>query len=178
MPATPERPSPQIGLVPATLDQEPVLANLLELYAHDFSEFHPIDLHANGRFGYKNLSRYWNQIDHHPFLVQVDGKLAGFVFVKKGSEISGNASAWDVQEFFIVRAYRRRGIGISVAHQVWKRFAGPWEVRVMESNRAALNFWQQTIKRFIGTPIDPAETMKGGETWYLFSFECKRSIKE
>jgi hypothetical protein len=33
-----------IELVSATADQEPILANLLELYMHDFSEFLDLDL--------------------------------------------------------------------------------------------------------------------------------------
>ncbi len=35
----------QVEVVAATADQEPILANLLELYAHDFSEIS--DLHLN-----------------------------------------------------------------------------------------------------------------------------------
>ena len=47
-----------IELIPAAPDQEPVLANLLELYSHDFSEFHEIELGADGRFGYPSLPLY------------------------------------------------------------------------------------------------------------------------
>jgi hypothetical protein len=74
-----ERPFTQLELVPAGPDQEPVLANLLELYAHDFSEFHKIELGADGRFGYKDLPLYWREPNRRPFLVKVDGKLAGLV---------------------------------------------------------------------------------------------------
>src|ERR1700755_2565882 len=96
-----------IELIPAALDQEPILANLLELYAHDFSEFHNVELGADGRFGYKHIPIYWSEPDRHPFLVKVNGKLAGLALVKKGSQFSNRADVWDVGEFFIVRAYRR-----------------------------------------------------------------------
>jgi hypothetical protein len=33
-----EKPSAYIEVIPARPEQEPILANLLELYAHDFSE--------------------------------------------------------------------------------------------------------------------------------------------
>ncbi len=52
------RPSAQIELIPATLEQQPLLANLLELYIHDFSEFHDVELGPDGRFGYRNLPLY------------------------------------------------------------------------------------------------------------------------
>jgi predicted acetyltransferase len=175
MSATPEKPSAHIELVPAAPDQESIVANLLELYAHDFSEFHPLELGADGRFGYKPLPLYWSEPDRYPFLIKVDGSLAGLVLVKSESEVSGSEAVWDVAEFFIVRAYRRRGIGMQVAHQVWRTFPGSWQVRVMESNRAASNFWRRAIAAFIGEAIVPARVEKDGECWYVFAFECKRA---
>lgn len=167
----PEKPSMHIEVIAAAPEQEPILANLLELYAHDFSEFDNIELGADGRFGYKYLSLYWENPDRHAFLVRIDGKLAGFVLVKRGSEISGNQDVWDVAEFFIVRGYRRRGLGIKVAHEVWRAFPGRWEVRVMESNHSAKQFWERTITKFIGEMIPSVRVEKDGEGWHLFSFE-------
>jgi hypothetical protein len=45
----------RVEVIPAAREQAPVIANLLELYAHDFSEFHPIELGADGKFGYREL---------------------------------------------------------------------------------------------------------------------------
>jgi predicted acetyltransferase len=173
MPAAPEKPSANIDLVPAAPEQESIIANLLELYAHDFSEFHNLELGANGRFGYRHLPLYWSEPGRYPFLIKVDGRLAGLVLVKRGSEASAGQAVWDVAEFFIVRAYRRRGIGMQVAHEVWRRFPGSWEVRVMQSNRTALNFWQRAVTTFNGEAIQPTRIEKDGEYWYVFAFECK-----
>jgi hypothetical protein len=38
-----EQPSVQIEVIPATSEERPILANLLELYAHDFSEFYDLE---------------------------------------------------------------------------------------------------------------------------------------
>jgi predicted acetyltransferase len=178
MPAAPEKPSAHIELVPAAQEQASTIANLLELYVHDFSEFHHVELGADGRFGYKHLPLYWSEPDRYAFLVKVDGRLAGLALVKRGSEVSDRATVWDVGEFFIVRAYRRQGIGMKVAHEVWSRFSGPWEVRVMQSNRAALNFWQRAITTFKGEAVQPARIEKNGECWYVFAFECKYGAQE
>lgn len=126
--------SVHIEVIRARPKQESILANLLELYAHDFSEFNVLELGADGRFGYSRLALYWREPGRHPFLVWVECKLAGFVLVKRGSEISGNETVWDLAEFFVLRGCRRRGIGTQAAIEVWRRFPGPWEVRVMESN--------------------------------------------
>jgi predicted acetyltransferase len=99
--------------------------------------------------------------------------LAGFVLVKRGSEISGNETVWDMAEFFILRGHRRSGVGTAAVHEVWKRFPGQWEVRVMESNHAASHFWQHAITKFIGKPIQPALIEKNDRHWHLFSFESR-----
>jgi predicted acetyltransferase len=168
------KPCTYIEVLPASPEQAPILANLFELYAHDFSEFHDVDLGADGRFGYRCLPLYWSEPDRHPFLVRVDGNLAGFALVKRGSEVSGNAAVWDMAEFFVIRGYRRRGIGTRIAHEVWRRFPGPWEVRVMQSNMSAYHFWARAILKLTGKAIHPVRFEKGGERWTLFSFQSKR----
>lgn len=168
-----EKPTAHIELIAAAPEQEPIVANLLELYGHDFSEFHDLDLGDDGRFGYKNLSLYWREADRHPFLVRIDGRLAGLVLVKRGSELSGKETVWDMAEFFVIRRYRRRGVGTQIAHEVWMRFPGSWEVRVMQSNVVACNFWERAIALFTGAAMDPARVEKDGECWKLFSFESK-----
>jgi predicted acetyltransferase len=165
------QPSLHIEVVPAGKEQEPILANLLQLYAHDFSEFHNLDLGPDGRFGYPSLPLYWSAPGRHPFLVWVEGKLAGFALVKRGSEVSGDATVWDMAEFFVIRGFRRRGIGTQAAHEVWRRFPGLWEVRVMQSNTAAQDFWSRAISKFVGEAIHPVRVEKGSKDWILFSFE-------
>jgi predicted acetyltransferase len=152
-------------------EQEPILANLLELYAHDFSEFHDVAIGEDGRFGYISLPRYWSEPDRYPFFVRSGGRLAGLVLVKKGSEVSGSQAVWDMAEFFVIRGCRRRGIGTQVAREVWTRFSGPWEVRVMQANVSACRFWERAISIFAGEAIPPLRIEKDGKCWNLFAFE-------
>lgn len=165
------KPLAHIELSPAAAEQEQTLANLLQLYAHDFSEFHDLEIGADGRFDYTHLPLYWSEPGRYPFLIKMDGKLAGFVFVKRGSEISDDQTVWDIAEFFVLRGCRRRGIGTQVAHLVWRQFPGPWEVRVMQSNGSARCFWTHAISKFTGEAIDPVYAQKAGEAWVLYRFE-------
>ncbi len=165
--------SVNVEIIPALAEQEPIVANLLELYAHDFSEFIDLKLGANGRFGYQRLSSYWKESDRYPFLIKVDGHWAGFVFVRRGSEISDDQDIWDMAEFFIVRGYRRLGIGKRAAHEIWKKFPGRWEVRVIGRNPKAKDFWGRAIGDFISKTIDAIPFDKDGEGWHVFSFESK-----
>lgn len=169
-----EQSLPRVEVVPAAREHEPVIENLLDLYAHDFSEFHPVELRPDGRFGYKNLSLYWRDPHRHPFLIRVDGRLAGFVLMKEVVPVSGNEPVRDMTEFFIARGFRRRGIGTTVTRKLWERFPGRWEIRVMEANTVAHHFWHKAITEFTGSEIESLRTEKGRQTWRLFSFECGR----
>lgn len=164
---------PWIEVVLAAREQEPVLANLLELYAHDFSELRDLDVGEDGRFGYGALPLYWTEPGRFPFLVRVDGRLAGLVLVRRGSAISGDEAVWDMAEFFVIRGYRRRRIGTQVAHEVWRRFPGRWEIRVMQKNEAAQRFWQGAISSFTGGEIHSVAFEREGSAWVLFLFESR-----
>ena len=164
-----------IELILAAPEQESILANVLELYVHDFSEFYHLDLGADGRFGYQNLPLYWSEPDRYAFLVKMNGKLAGLALVKKESEVTGSESVWGVGEFFIVRGYRRQGIGMKVAHKLWNKFPGPWQVRVMQSNQMALHFWQHAIAAFNSEAVHPTGIEKDGKRWHVFAFESRKA---
>jgi predicted acetyltransferase len=171
-----DRPSADIQLELALCEQSPILANLLELYAHDFSQFQPLDIGLDGRFGYKSLPLYWSESNRHPFLIRFDGKLAGFALVKRGSEISDNQDVWDMAEFFVLRGCRRRRIGTLAAQEVWRRFPGFWEVRVMQSNPSATFFWKRAISDFIRAAIQPVRIEKNGRSWQLYSFKSEQAL--
>jgi predicted acetyltransferase len=162
-----------VEIVPASQEQEPILANMLELYAHDFSEFMDLKLGADGRFGYKHLPSYWKDSNRYPFLIMADGHLAGFVFVRRGSEISSDTDVWDMAEFFVVRGFRRLGVGMKAAQEIWKTFPGKWEVRVIDRNQKAKTFWGRAIHEFLGKAIEPTSLDKDGEGWHVFAFESK-----
>jgi predicted acetyltransferase len=166
-------PEPIIEIFAASLAQQPILANLIELYAHDFSEFHDLEMGEDGRFGYKHLPLYWQEPNRHPFLVRADGKLAGFVLVKRGSEVSADANVWDMAEFFVLRAFRGRGIGTRIAHEVWRKFPGLWEIRVMEANEPASRFWQSAVTAFAGDTVAASNFEKKVERWRLYSFDSR-----
>lgn len=163
----------EVQVIPAAAEDQPVLANLLELYAHDFSEFLDLDLNHEGRFGYDKLPLYWQDPGRHPFLIRWNGKLAGFALVKRGSEISADESVWDMAEFFVLRRYRKQGIGVTAAHNIWSRFPGNWEVRVMQSNKAATTFWQRAIAKFTGQAIPAVPIIHHNKPWHCFPFESK-----
>jgi predicted acetyltransferase len=139
-----------IEIIPASLEQQPILGNLLALYLHDFTEFLPNDVDDDGRFRYDRLPLYWTEPQRHPHLVRVDGKWAGFALVRQVSHFTGDEDVADMTEFFILRGYRRRGVGGVAARRVFDLFPGKWEVRVVRANEPAQAFWRRTVDEHTG----------------------------
>jgi len=137
-----------LSLDPAAREQAGVLANLMQLYTHDWSELRPLELGDDGRFADYPLAAYWQEDWRHPFLLRVDGKLAGFALIDGRSRLTGAQDVFDMAEFFVVRRYRGRGIGLAAACAAFDRFAGPWEVRQRDENAAATAFWRKAIDRY------------------------------
>ena len=131
-------PMPKVEVQAATIDEKPVLDHLLELYCHDFSELTHVDVDDDGLYRYPYLDPYWVDPDRHPFLFRVDGRLAGFALVRSGSP-------HDMAEFFVIRKYRRGGVGIDAARAVFAKFPGEWQVREMAANVGAIAFWRRAI---------------------------------
>jgi len=125
-------------IVPATFGDKSVLRHLIELYAYDFSEFTDEDINEHGSFGYRYFDHYWTEPDRHPFLFRVDGRIAGFAFVRSGRP-------HDMAEFFVLRKYRGRGVGMHAARSLFATFPGDWQVRQLAANAPAIAFWRAAI---------------------------------
>ena len=160
----------QIEVVRATIEQKPMLANLLELYAYDFTELWGFDIGDDGFYGYEQLPLYWTESTRFPYLIYVDKKIAGFILVQKGSPISDDKEVWDVSEFFVMKKFKRQGVGTAAALKIWEQCKGPWQVRVLACNPIACSFWLQAIKKFTRTPAITEATING-EDWIIYAFE-------
>lgn len=161
----------RIEIAPAGPELESLLENLLELYAHDLSEYFDVPLQPSGRFGYPPLPLYWREEGRFPFIVKADQQIAGFILVSRGSRISHAPQVWDVAEFFIMRGYRKQGIGATAAAEVFRRFPGRWEVRVLENNVPALAFWKSAIRSFAMDCGEAPYIDSQHKAWRVFSFE-------
>jgi predicted acetyltransferase len=136
-----------IELTVATQADIPVMQNLMQLYLYDFTEFDNADPDAQGLYSYEYLPLYWIEPERHPFLIRVEGQWAGFVLVRKVIE-SGVQPYYSIAEFFVMRKYRRQGVGRQAAHMTFDRFPGRWIVAQEETNRPAQTFWRKIIAEY------------------------------
>lgn len=156
-----------ITIIKANKEQSSVIAQLYELYTYEMTVLADFDINDNGYYGYDDLPLYWQEPHKYPYLIWVNKKLAGFVLIQKGSPIDKELNVWDVAEFFIMRKFRRKGIGQSVAHQLWTQHEGPWQVRVWDNNKIAHAFWKHVIQKFVKEPVVPIKMAYQGHDGLL-----------
>ena len=163
-----------IQVLEASAADFPVVQNLVRFYVYDMSETMGWACPESGLYGgCDDLPEYWwtgstpeslariqarLQIvipfnlhferwppgcQGHPFLIRVAGELAGFAMVKQMAP--SQVVDFDMGEFFVVRKFRRAGVGKQVAWQLFDRFPGQWEVRQLVDHLPAQTFWRAII---------------------------------
>ena len=148
----------------------PLLANFLELYIHDLSEAFPLDVGDDGRFGYDRLPLYWTDPRRFPFLLRSGPRIVGFALVARGSPASDDPEVLDVQEFFVLRRYRRLGVGRLAARRLWDRVPGRWIVRVSQGNGPGLRFWEAVVAEYAKGAQSESALPGSPHPWRVFAF--------
>ncbi|MBU5312201.1 GNAT family N-acetyltransferase [Tissierella carlieri] len=138
----------EFQIIKTSKEYKDILGNLMQFYFYDFSEFVKCDVEDNGLYrAYEYLDDYWNEENHRfPYLVKRDGKYIGFVLVRLIESEEGNY--FSIAEFFIMKKYRRKGIGQAVANKIFDLHRGQWEVFQIETNNPAQAFWHKTIDEY------------------------------
>ena len=138
----------QAQLKKASVENETIIKNLMQFYMYDFSEFVDIDAQEDGLFAaYKYLYEYWKENNNRfPYIIQKDRKHVGFVLVRFIG--SAERKYFSVAEFFVMKKYRRSGIGRTIAHHLFDLHKGNWEVFQRESNTPAQLFWNKVIDEY------------------------------
>jgi predicted acetyltransferase len=137
-----------LKLIPASYEYKNAIKNLMQFYIYDFSEYVKCDVEDNGLFtDYHGLEEYWKDENHRfLYMIKKEEKYAGFVLVRFIE--SGERNYFSMAEFFVMKKYRREGIGRAIAGQVFGLHKGQWEVYQKESNKPAQVFWNKIIDEY------------------------------
>ena len=149
----------------ASREQKPVLERLAQLYLYDFSEVEGHDVGQGGLFEHSifRLDSYWTEPDRFPFLIYVNVRIAGFVLVNSYTCLVENIGAKSIAEFFIMRRYRRQGVGKKAAFDMFDKYPGKWEVRQIKANVTGREFWRSVIDEYTGGRFE--ETVLDDDLW-------------
>jgi predicted acetyltransferase len=122
----------------------PALQQMLELYQYELSDIWLQDSDAQAKYGY-NLQRHLQGERFFAHVALQSGQYAGFALVAPAA-VTRSEGYW-MEQFFVLKRFRRAGTGRALAEHVLRSHPGPWEVGQMPDNHTARAFWQAVIAR-------------------------------
>ena len=130
----------------------PLVRRLIQLYMYDLGG-ERWDVEPDGTFAPPAWHRaFWRRRGSQHYVVRVRGRPAGFALVREPAHFAG-PGVREIAEFFVLRQYRRRGVGTHVARDLLARSAGRWEIAVLTWNPAR-RFWRRVIRELAaGRPV-------------------------
>lgn len=139
-----------------------IVNNLYPLYLHDLSEIWGWTPNPYGVFEddetltlndqNKVFDIWWEKPGVlYPYLIKENGTPAGFALVATPPHTPPGCDFY-LNEFFVLRPFRGRGIAEIVAKEVFNRHIGNWELQTnpTESNKRAQHFWRKTLQGYTG----------------------------
>lgn len=148
-----------------------ILKNLWPLYQHEFSEFDASCVtNRHGLFGADDsiktlaehvglLDPWWRKPDSiFPYLIIVNGYPAGFNLVAARSILQDEIDAdFVVHEFFVMHAYRGKGIAEQGAIEGFNNHKGKWEIVTPPTNKRAIAFWRKVVSSYTSNAYSEKE---------------------
>ena len=134
-------------LIYASKEYKDVINNLMQFYIYDFSEYLGYHVEDNGLYKpYENLDGYWNDENRKfPYIIMKGKKYAGFILIQKDQSEN---DFFSIEEFFIMKKYRREGIGKAAAIKLFTLYKGNWQIHQRENNLPARGFWKNVIGEY------------------------------
>jgi predicted acetyltransferase len=149
-------------------ESEIMLRHLFEHYLLDMSEWFEVATNPDGSYCY-DVSSVWRD-GCDVYLARVGDSIAGFGVVGSAAKWLDDVSAHDVHEFFVLRRFRRTGVGRRMATLLWKEHPGEWLVRVAEVNAPAIPFWRAAISDYANGAYQEERRIVNGRPWRFFRF--------
>ena len=162
----------QVELIPVRLESKSELENLMSYYLHDLSEFaDDLKISEDGKFKYDGMELYLSEKDLKPFFINFNGENIGFILLNTGRYVPKGID-YIINEFFILKGYRRKGLGASSIKKLMDVFKGTYFVKELLDNKLAVSFWKRFYKRQ-GIQFDENSVLSDGFECIIQRFEIK-----
>ncbi|MFM9607659.1 GNAT family N-acetyltransferase [Streptomyces niveiscabiei] len=162
----------QIQIRTATPADRPLIDRLWLMFRHDLSEFHDVLPFPDGTFRAERVDSALTDPGWAPYLfLTPDDRPLGLSFVR-----ALDTPTAVMNTFFIVRAARRRGLGLTAALALLSRHPGPWQIPFQDTNTTAVRFWRRVATTAAHTWTEEHRTIPGHpdlppDTWISFDTE-------
>jgi len=136
----------------ASRSERIVIECLSQFYMYDFSEMEPtgsgkLEFDDQGSYpSLPSLDSYWRLEGFWPLLIHLGQSLVGFALINTHSHRGGSVEH-NMDEFFVARKYRGRGVAAEAVRRIFLQYPGCWEIAVAARNVRALAFWSHTLAK-------------------------------
>ena len=134
------------------------IGRMLELYQYELSDIWDQDLDSHGEFGY-DISKHQLALRFFAHVLLVNKHYAGFALVAPAL-VTQQEGYW-MEQFFVLKKYRKAGNGLALARHVFQCYPGDWEVGQMPGNVAARQFWRGVVAKVTQGRFSEVEVTEG-----------------
>jgi len=131
---------------------------MLELYQYELSDIWHQELDSHGEYGF-DLSRHQQAQRFFAHVLLVNQNYAGFALLAPA--IVTQTNGFWMEQFFVLKKYRRNGNGLALARHVFQSHPGAWEIGQIPGNTAAREFWRRVVARVTGGGFSEVEVTEG-----------------
>lgn len=164
----------EIDVAPASAEDKPAMQRLMQFYLYDFTEFLNLEMDTHGVFHEGILDSYFaGDENRSPYLIKVNGKLAGFILVSDQVVLEESQGAKCIKELFVMRRYRRVGIATAALKNLLDSTPSAWEVRVVARNHPAIHFWESALHTITAGKFSRRDLNEERWTGPVFTFETE-----
>jgi predicted acetyltransferase len=153
----------RIALLPSAAAQKPALAELLQLYRSDLSDFNGTTKDIQECHAPIGLHGITAEDSQQLFLLCAGDAAVGFALIDRRSRRQLCFDGYSVVDLFVKRSFRRQGFGRAGAIALFNRFPGAWEVSTCAVNVPGQIFWRGVVDRYTNGRY--AETWIQTPTW-------------
>ena len=129
------------------------------------------DCREDGVFdGCDEMSENWTSENYYSYLVYNGKYPIGFALIKKHFN---NVINFEVEEFFILRKYRRKNLGKNVSFELFDKYKGKWQVKVLQDNLPAQKFWKNIIQEYTHNKFQEKQIIHEcpySGTWHMIMY--------
>jgi predicted acetyltransferase len=125
--------------------------NLFQFYCYDTSPEDGYDVTETGLYSLSSefFSQYWTQPTWSAHLLRWDGAIAGFALIETSDALPGGM---ELADLFVLKRFRRHGIGRRVVQHFMSVRSVPWTVVVFEQAIEAKAFWRSIFQEPLFAP--------------------------
>ena len=135
----------EFELAKAGKEELDIISEMSRLFRYDLSEYKGMSCEEDGMFApIADLNIFFND-SNHAFIIRCEEELAGFALIERDAT---KESSFIFSYLFILRKFRRTGLGRNATIEVLNKLKGHWKIDYNAPNTTAMEFWQDVINSY------------------------------